>query len=42
MSLIIPFHQIKEEDKKQVGGKAFSLAIQFQVRMDRYLEISYT
>jgi phosphoenolpyruvate synthase/pyruvate phosphate dikinase len=34
MSLIIPLHQIKEEDKEQVGGKAFSLAILSQIGMN--------
>ena len=34
MSLIIPLHQIKEEDREQVGGKAFSLAILSQIGMN--------
>jgi pyruvate,water dikinase len=34
MSLIIPLHQVKEEDKEQVGGKAFSLAILSQIGMN--------
>lgn len=34
MSLIIPLHQIKEEDKEQVGGKSFSLAMLFQMGMN--------
>jgi phosphoenolpyruvate synthase/pyruvate phosphate dikinase len=33
MSLIIPFDQIKEEDKEGVGGKAFSLALLSQIGM---------
>jgi hypothetical protein len=39
MSLIIPLHQIKEENREGFGGKAFSLAIPFQVTVDGYLGI---
>jgi rifampicin phosphotransferase len=34
MSLIIPLEQIKEKDKDQVGGKAFSLAVLSQIGMN--------
>jgi len=34
MSLIIPLHQIKEKDREQVGGKAFSLAVLSQIGMN--------
>jgi len=34
VSLIIPLHQIKEEDREQFGGKAFSLAILSRIGMN--------
>jgi phosphoenolpyruvate synthase/pyruvate phosphate dikinase len=34
MSLIIPLQHIKEEDKEQLGGKAFSLSILCQIGMN--------
>ena len=34
MSLIISLQHIKEEDREQVGGKAFSLAILSQIEMN--------
>jgi phosphoenolpyruvate synthase/pyruvate phosphate dikinase len=34
MSLILPLHQIKENDREQVGGKAVSLAILCQIGMN--------
>ena len=34
MSLVVPLDQIREEDREQVGGKAFSLAVLSQIGMN--------